>query len=418
MARIDPIFADLAESATLAVNQRARALRAAGETVWHFGFGESPFPVPEPMRAALVAHAGEKHYLPGEGLPELRRAAAAFLRDQWSCAFEAEQVFVGPGSKELIYDLLAILSGPVLAPVPAWVSYAPQAHLLRKDFVAIETRFEDGYRLQADALRNAARAHPGQKILILNNPVNPTGTVYGSASLHALAEVCREEDILVIADEIYGLLDFGLVDRCSMAQVLPERTIVTTGISKTFAAGGWRLGIAAIPDALGAVHGPLRAMISETFSAVAAPIQFGAVPAFEFGSEIRAFVERARRIQGHASTRLQDRFRAMGLNCPPAEGAFYLFPDFGAQREALARLGIDGAAPLAERLLEEARVAVLPGGAFGMAPEHLGVRVAAVDYDGAHALAEFDRMEDPSPLFPRLEAGCDALEAFLARHCA
>ena len=415
MLRIDSVFSDVRESATLAINERARGLRAAGKTVHHFGFGESPFPVPAPMREALVAHAGEKGYLPCEGLPELRRAAARFLTEIRGSAFAPEEVFVGPGSKELIYDLLAILDGPVLVPAPAWVSYGPQATLLRKRFVPVPTRREQGYQLQAETLRAACRGHEGQKVLILNSPGNPTGTIHDRETLAALAEVCREEDVVVISDEIYALIEFGRTEPVSMATLLPERTIVTTGLSKMFAAGGWRLGIAAVPQALGAVHAPLRAIISETFSAVAAPIQHGAVPAFEYGPALRAHVERAAEIHGAASTYVHDRCLAMGLNCPAPEGAFYLFPDFGPFRARLARAGIEDSITLCDRLLEEAQLALLPGEAFFAAGADLAVRVAAVDFDGARLLAEYRSDVAPEVLFPELVAGCDALDGFLER---
>ncbi|MEC8716744.1 MAG: aminotransferase class I/II-fold pyridoxal phosphate-dependent enzyme, partial [Pseudomonadota bacterium] len=126
MDRLNPRFLAVKESATLAINQRARALRQAEQLVCHLGFGESPFPVPSSMVEALKTHAGEKAYLPGDGLPDLREAAANFLRRQGH-ALSAPNILVGPGSKELLFDLLAILAGPVLVPVPAWVSYAPQA---------------------------------------------------------------------------------------------------------------------------------------------------------------------------------------------------------------------------------------------------------------------------------------------------
>jgi aspartate aminotransferase len=412
MDRVNPRFLAVKESATLAINQRARALRQAGHLVCHLGFGESPFPVPPPMVEALKAHAGEKAYLPGEGLPELREAAAAFLRRQGH-ELHAANILVGPGSKELLFDLLAILAGPVLVPVPAWVSYAPQAALLGKLFVPLETSRERGYRLAPETLAQACRAHPGPKTLILNSPGNPTGTVYSPEDLEGLAEVCEREGVVVLSDEIYGLVTFVGGPAPSMATVLPSQTIITTGLSKAFAAGGWRLGLAALPDALGALMPPLRAMISETFSAVSAPIQYGALPAFAYGPEIAAFVETTTAIHGAAGAFLYERFQALGLFCPRPEGAFYLFPDFKPYRETLAARGITTGAALAEALLNDAGVATLPGADFGMAPESLTLRIASVDYDGAEVLARFSEGAASEDLFPRLKAGADAIETFL-----
>jgi len=412
MNRINPRFLTVKESATLAINQRARALRREGRLVCHLGFGESPFPVPAPMVAALKAHAEEKAYLPGEGLPELREAAANFLRRQGH-TLNAGNIIVGPGSKELLFDLLAILAGPVLVPVPAWVSYAPQAALLGKPFVPLLTSREAGYRLSPETLSEACAAHPGPKTLIINSPGNPTGTIYSLDDLAALAEVCAREGVVVLSDEIYGLVTFAGGPAPSMASLLPSQTIMTIGLSKAFAAGGWRLGLAAVPDALGTLLPPLRAMISETFSAVSAPIQYGALPAFEFGTEIEAFVETTTAIHCAASTYLFERIQASELLCPRPEGAFYLFPDFEPYRESLAARGITTGTGLAQALLNEAGVATLPGEDFGLPPERLTLRIASVDYDGAEVLANFGKPQAPEERFPHLAAGADALEAFL-----
>ena len=412
MDRLNPRFLAVKESATLAINQRARALRQAGQLICHLGFGESPFPVPSSMVEALKTHAREKAYLPGDGLPDLREAAASFLSRQGH-ALSAANILVGPGSKELLFDLLAILAGPVLVPVPAWVSYAPQAALLGKPFIPLETSRERGYRLSPETLARACSVHPGPKTLILNSPGNPTGMIYSLEHLRGLAEICEREGVVVLSDEIYGLVTFAGGPAPSMATVLPSQTIITTGLSKAFAAGGWRLGLAAVPDALGALMAPLRAMISETFSAVSAPIQHGALPAFAYGPEIAAFVETTTAIHRSASTYLFERVQTLGLLCPRPEGAFYLFPDFEAHRETLADRGITTGAALAEALLRDAGVATLPGEDFGMAAESLTLRVASVDYDGAEVLERFGKGTASDDLFPRLHAGADAIEAFL-----
>jgi Aspartate/tyrosine/aromatic aminotransferase len=157
----------------------------------------------------------------------------------------------------------------------------------------------------------------------------------------------------------------------------------------------------------------LRAMISETFSAVAAPIQHAAIPAFEYGPEIRTHVERAAQIHGAASSYVHARFLAMGLDCPTPEGAFYLFPDFRRLRTRLARRGIEDSLGLCARLLEEARLALLPGEAFFVAGTDLAVRAAAVDFDGERLLAGYRSEASAEEQFPGLVAGCDALEGFL-----
>jgi aspartate/methionine/tyrosine aminotransferase len=159
-------------------------------------------------------------------------------------------------------------------------------------------------------------------------------------------------------------------------------------------------------------------MISETFSAVSAPIQYGALPAFAYGPEIAAFVETTTAIHGAAGAYLFERFQALGLLCPRPEGAFYLFPDFEPHGDALAARGITTGAALAEALLNDAGVATLPGADFGMPTDSLTLRVASVDYDGAEVLEGFGRGGAPEDLFPRLKAGADAIEAFLGARTA
>ncbi len=382
-------FAGLKESATLKINQLAKQLRAEGKEVCHLGFGESPFPVPEPLVQALRDAAHEKTYLPGLGLPELRASVARFFTEVFGYAAHPHQVVVGPGSKELIFNLLYLFEGPLLIPSPSWVSYGPQAHLLNKPSHLVATQREQGYRLQADALDATCRElGPGQKLLILNNPSNPTGSVHTAAELEALATVCRQHQVLVIADEIYALVDYSREGFTGLARFYPEGTIVTSGLSKAFSAGGWRLGVALLPEALEGVLPAWNALISETFSCVSSPIQYAAVPAFEANEAIRSYVSQCTRIHQAACQHLHQRFLEIGLNAPEPEGGFYLFPDFQPFSDSLARRGITTSAELCQALLEQEQVALLPGEAFFFPAEGLAVRAAAVDYSGAEMLQQ------------------------------
>ena len=185
---INPHVLNLKASATLAINQRVMQLRANGEEVYHFGFGQSPFPVPRAIQAALIDHADKNTYLPTRGLPELCEAIAVFYDEQCGCSVSPDQVVVGPGSKELIFQVLYLLQGPLLIPAPSWVSYGPQATLRGKEIVTIETRRKLGYRLQADELDQACRGSvDSQKILIFNNPNNPSGSSHSEQEIKDLA---------------------------------------------------------------------------------------------------------------------------------------------------------------------------------------------------------------------------------------
>ncbi len=416
---LNPLVLSLKESATLAINLEALRLRNQGRRIFHFGFGQSPFPVPGPIQAALRDNVDKKDYLPTQGLPELLDAVAAFYHQQFGYDFKAANICVGPGSKELIFQILYLMEGPLLVPAPSWVSYGPQAALRGKEIVPIITRRENGYRLQLDELDRAAHTlGQQQKLLILNNPNNPTGAVYTRQEIKELAAICRAYQIIVISDEIYAMIDFTDNDQASLAHYYPEGTIVTGGLSKSFAAGGYRLGVMLLPDTLEIILHALKSVISETFSAVSAPIQYAALEAYGNFAAIRPFVEKTSQIYGFVARYLHQRFINMGLNCPVPEGSFYLFPDFENFKEQLNRQGILTGMSLCKHLLERFQVALLPGADFYLPATSFGVRVAAVDFDGQAVLdawtgpADMDE-EKIQRLFPNLVDGCDSLEVFV-----
>jgi aspartate/methionine/tyrosine aminotransferase len=407
------------ESATLAINQRALQMRREGNDITHFGFGQSPFPVPDAIQEALRRNTDKKDYLPSRGLPELCTAVAAFYRREFGYDFAAENVFIGPGSKELIFHTLYLLEGPLLIPAPNWANYALNAALRGKRIVPVKTLRNDGYRLKAADLDRAChRSGEGQKMLILSNPNNPTGGVYRREELGALAEVCRAHRVIVISDEIYAMLNYTDGPHVGMAHFYPEGTIVTGGLSKSFAAGGYRLGVMLIPRELSLMVRALLSVISETFSAVSAPIQYAALEAYENFEGVRPFIRKTGEIHRYVCEYMHRRLISMGLHCPPPEGAFFLFPDFRDQHRLLHGQNIRTGRRLCDRLLERARVVVLPGSDFYLPATELTVRIAAVDYDGDAVLTAWpgvDGMTDRllAGLFPRLVGGCDRLEAFM-----
>lgn len=416
---INPKILKVKESATLAINQQVLEMRARGEAVYHFGFGQSPFPVPEDIQKSLAEHTDKKSYLPTRGLPSLLDAIANFYEKYCDMTITSDQICVGPGSKELIFQAIYLLEGPLLIPAPSWVSYGPQAEIGGKEIIPIETQRENGYRLCAEELEQACKnAGPLQKILILNNPNNPTGSSHTVTELIDLAKVCRENNVIVISDEIYGLVLFNQKKHTSLAHFYPEGTIITSGLSKAFSAGGYRMGLMIIPNEMKGMMKALMSFVSETFSAVSAPIQYAAQTAYEYSDAVKQEVERCTEIHQFAGLYLYNRFIKMGLNCPQPEGAFYLFPDFEPFREALARNQIHTSKQLVEEILKHAKVALLPASDFYLDDKHLGVRVASVDYDGKKVLTDFPGEANMNPqimeaLFPNLIAGCDNLEDYL-----
>lgn len=409
----------LKESATLKINQLAKKMRSEGKVVHHFGFGQSPFPVHPKMVASLQENAHQKDYLSTLGLPQLREEIVGFYKRNFDYNLEKDCIIIGPGSKELIFQALFILEGPVIIPAPTWVSYGPMLDLRGKNFSRVITQRENDYKMTPGELKKIcdSLATP-QKILIFTNPNNPTGTVYSEAEIEALAKVCKEEGVIVINDEIYSLIDFTGTKKKSMHHFYPEGTIITSGLSKSHAAGGWRLGFLAAPSHLQPLINGLCSMVSETFSAVSAPIQYAAVSAYQDDPEIINYIKKCSDIHAQAGQYIAQRLNDVKVWTPKPEGAFYVFSDFENYRSGLAKKGVATSKQLADVILNEAGVALLPGSDFYMPDQSLTTRIATVDYSGEEVYAkaleckqlDFNFIEKNCP---NLKAGCDAIAKFV-----
>jgi aspartate aminotransferase len=379
------------KSQTLLLNEQSRRLETAGKEVFKFGFGQSPFPPLPAAVDALRAHAAAKDYTPVQGLPELRAKVAEFHRAVDGIKVGAEQVLIAPGSKLLLYAVMAAFRhADVLVPTPAWVSYAPQARLLGHTPIPVHTDFEGRWRVTPEAVEQAMAAKAKANVptlLILNHPGNPDGLGYTDEELRSLSRVFAQHGVLVISDEIYGLLHHSGA-HVSLARHYPQATIVTTGLSKWCGAGGWRLGVALLPEALdGAFKDTLLGIASETYSCAPLPVQLAACSAYEWSLQTQHYVAHQRRLLACIGGWIADKLIATGVRVHQPTGGFYLFPDFSAHAPALHRAGICSSQALCERLLSDTGVALLPGDAFGMPPQHLCARLAYVEFDGAAALA-------------------------------
>ncbi len=390
VVQLTEITQRLKESATLKINQRALALREAGHDLVHFGFGQAPFPIPPSVVSALQENAHHKDYLPTRGLFELREQIAQYYDDQFDYPFDPELICIGPGSKELIYQALLCLQGEVLVPAPSWVSYGPQVSLTGREMVPIFTQELNHYKLTAEELREACISRPrGQKVLIINSPNNPTGAVYHDEEISHLVEVCRAYQVIVISDEIYAEIDFTGQRKKGFFTLYPEGTIVTGGLSKAHAAGGYRLGFLATSAPLRPLIDALCSVISETFSAVSAPIQRAAIAAYQSNDEIRRFIEDTRAIHQLCGQYLAKRLNDLGITTPDPRGAFYLMPNFEIYRGPLLKRGVSTSEELCALLLDEYYIALLPGSDFYLSPSELKVRLATVDYDGEATLIAY-----------------------------
>lgn len=425
---LNPYITGLKESATLKINEQAKAARRRGEIVYHFGFGQSPFPVHPKIQIALAKNAHQKDYLPTLGLLDLREAICDYYKQFFGYDFQPDMVLVGPGSKELIFQALYVLEGPVFVPSPSWVSYGPQLSIRGKELSPIVCKREHSYKLQADELLEESKKHKDpQKILILNNPTNPTGALYTKEEIQALVKVCREENIFIISDEIYALVNFSGREYAGFHEFYPEGTIVTGGLSKSHAAGGYRLGFLAGHPDMKAMMKALSAMVSETFSAVSAPIQYAALEAYCGDYDLMRYVRQCTKIHKAVGEYCHMRFIKMGLECPRPEGAFYLFPDFYALKDKIkAKHGVETSTELAKIFFDKYQVAILPGSDFYYPDKNLGFRVATVDYNGEQVylkslmplLNEKNAKHELSTEFveencPNMKGGCDQLEKFV-----
>ncbi|CAM2011702.1 pyridoxal phosphate-dependent aminotransferase [Acanthopleuribacter pedis] len=398
----------LGDSATLAINQTSARLAAEGKQVYKLGLGQSPFPVPPSVVAALQAHAAEKDYLPVRGLYALREAVAAYHRRTQHLDFCAENILVGPGTKELMFLLQITYYGDLVVPSPSWVSYAPQAQIIGRKVRWLATQEKNDWRLMPEDLAlfcSEDSSYP--RIVILNYPANPTGSTYPAAELKALAKVARQYKVILLADEIYsGLHHQG--QHVSIARYYPEGTIVSNGLSKWCGAGGWRLGTFAFPPALQWLLEGMASVASETYTSTSAPIQYAAIEGFADNPDIDHYIALSRRICGALGRHITKKLQQADVAVATPKGGFYLFPNFSAHAENLRARGIEDGPTLCARLLDETGVAILPGSDFGRPREELTARLAYVDFDGGAALAALAASGNHPP----------APESYLPRYCA
>jgi aspartate aminotransferase len=352
---------NIAPSPTLAVDAKAKALAAAGQDVCSFAAGEPDFDTPQHIKDACAAalQAGKTKYVATPGIEELRRAIAESYADSYGLTVAPSQVVVSPGGKFSCYLAILATCSPgdeVVIPAPYWVSYPEMIKLAGAVPRTILATDKTGFRITPEQLEAAVT--PRTKLLILNSPSNPTGAVYPRAELEALMAVAARRNLYVLSDEIYEHLVYdGLRPTCAatLGGDAASRAIVVSGFSKTYSMTGWRLGILVGPPAIAKAAAELQSQMSSNATTFA---QYGALAALREKEKTRASLatmlaafDRRRRLLHAALVQIP------GVSCVLAQGAFYLFPNissFGLSSQAFC-----------ERLLEEEKVAAVPGSAFG-----------------------------------------------------
>ena len=383
MGRISARIAAVAESATLAIDAKAKAMKAAGEDVVGFGAGEPDFPTPAHIVEAAAAACRDPRnhrYGPVAGMPELRAAIAAKTARDSGLQVKANQVLVTNGGKHAIYNALATLLDPgdeVLVPAPYWTTYPEAIALAGGVPVVVATDESTGYRATIDQLE-AART-PRTKVLLFVSPSNPTGAVYPRDQVEALGRWALEHGLWVLTDEIYEHLVYGEATAHSMPVVVPDladRCVVVNGVAKTYAMTGWRVGWIVGPADVVAGATNLQSHQTSNVAAVSQQAALAAVsgPLDDVAAMRDVYDGRRRRIV--------ELLRAIpGIECPEPEGAFYVFPSVkGVLGRDVAGRTPASSLDLAAVVLEEAKVAVVPGEAFG-APGYFRLSYALGDDD-------------------------------------
>ncbi|MFO0844750.1 MAG: pyridoxal phosphate-dependent aminotransferase [Gemmataceae bacterium] len=368
MIGISKMAAAVQPSATLAAGARAKQLKAQGVHVFDFSLGEPDFLTPEHIRAAAAAamNKGQTHYTPANGTPELRAAVARYYDRNYGLKVSPEQVLISNGAKHSIHNVLAAVVGPgdeVVIPSPYWVSYSDLVQMTGASYTLVPTRMEDRFKMSPAQLQAAIT--PRTRLLMLNSPSNPTGSVYTRSELEAIADVVLKHDNLaVLSDEIYEKLLYGDAKATCFATLRPglaDRTVTVSGVSKTYAMTGWRIGWTVAPLHVIKAMGNVQSQETSCASSVS---QAAAVAALDGDQgcvdEMRKEFEARRDLVFARLAKLP------GVKFFIPEGAFYAFFDVSAHfGRTLGGKPVTDSMSFSLAALEAAHVCVVPGSAFG-----------------------------------------------------
>ena len=358
----------VAPSATLAVTNRAKELKAQGKDVVGFGAGEPDFDTPDYIKEAAIKalKEGKTKYTPASGIPELKAAIAKKLEAENGLKYAPEQIIVNIGGKHSVYEAMQAVLDPgdeLLLPAPFWVTYPEAAGLAGAVVKIMETSRKNSYKITPGQLKKAITSKTA--MLVLNSPNNPGGFSYTPDELRALAKVLEGTNVCVMSDEIYEKLIYGdtkFISFAALSQDAYNRTLTLNGLSKTYSMTGWRLGYTAGPLDVIKAMGRLQDHMTSNPVTFA---QYAAIAAM--GPQSAAAIEKMRVEFEKRARYMTDRLRAMkGVECTEPTGAFYCFPDVSAHYgRTIGGAKITGSMDFAKALLEQAMVGVVPGLPFG-----------------------------------------------------
>ena len=370
---------DLKPSSTLLINETSRKLEEQGKKIYKFGFGQSPFKVPEDVVEELKNNAHQNKYLPMQGLSELRNVVAKYTSKKKNYDYKSENVIIGPGSKELMFLLHVIFDGEIILPAPSWVSYAPQAILGRNKIQILQTQRDNNWFPTAVEIEEVILKDKNKNyLLFLNSPNNPSGQI--CENLEEISVVANKYNLTILSDEIYSELTFENNYK-SISNFCPEKTIISTGLSKWCGAGGWRLGYFLVPDSLIQIRDMINVLASETFSAVSAPIQYAAIKAYE--NDHSNYIKKSRNILNVVGNYVYKNLRSNKVLINKPQGGFYLMPEFLNKK-------FNSSSEMCDSILNNTGVALLPGSDFGFDQNKMLARLSFTDFDGQKFMNKID----------------------------
>ena len=404
---IKDVIKKLNISSTLKINEISKDLDLQGKNVFKFGFGQSPFKVPEDVIVELKNNAHQNKYLPMQGLLELREAVANYISSKKNYNYKAENILIGPGTKELMFLLQILFDGEVILPTPSWVSYEPQAILGRNKVHWIETRRENNwFPTSSDIEKVVSTNKETNYLLFLNSPNNPSGQI--CENLDEISKTIKKYNILVLSDEIYSELSFD-DNYKSISNYCPENTIISTGLSKWCGAGGWRLGYFIIPNELERFKNSLKVLASETFSSVSAPIQYAAIAAHQ--NDHTNYINKSRKILKLVGEYVYNNLKSNKILINKPQGGFYLMPEFLDMKYKSSQ-------EMCSSLLTDTGVVLLPGSDFGFSKDKLIARLSFTDFDGKEFmdnLSEKQNLDNSlvEKFAPKIAEGTKRLKAWV-----
>ena len=394
----------LKPSSTLAINETSRKLEEQGRKIFKFGFGQSPFKVPVDVVEELKTNAHQNQYLPMQGLSKLRDAVAKYTSSKKNLNYKSENVIIGPGSKELMFLLHIIFDGEIILPAPSWVSYAPQAILGRNKVKILQTKAENNWFPTAKEIEEfIIKDKHKNYLLFINSPNNPSGQI--CENLEEIAEVTNKYNLIILSDEIYSELSFERNYK-SISDYCPNKTIISTGLSKWCGAGGWRLGYFIVPDSLNKIKDMINVLASETFSAVSAPIQYAAIKAYE--NDHSDYINESRKILKAVGNYVYENLKSNKILINKPQGGFYMMPEFLNKK-------FNSSAEMCDDILNKTGVALLPGSDFGFDQNRMLARLSFTDFDGKKFMEEIEdntKIDDTLiyELAPKIVEGVDKLK--------